>query len=43
MSKFEAIQVGGNAHLNRVVVREDTEILVKLTGYKNLFPLQPIY
>jgi hypothetical protein len=36
MSKFEAIRVGGNVHLNRVVVREDIEILVKLTGDKNL-------
>jgi acyl dehydratase len=35
MSKFEAIQVGDRAHLNRLITSEDIEIFAKLTGDKN--------
>ncbi len=35
MPKFEAIQVGDKAHLNRVIMKEDIEIFAKLTGDRN--------
>lgn len=43
MAKFDAIQVGDKAHLNRIILKEDIEIFAKLTGDRNPLHLDPDY
>lgn len=43
MPKFDTIQVGDKAHLNRVVTKADIEIFAGLTGDRNPLHLDPEY
>ena len=41
MPKFNEIQVGDKAHLNRIITKADIETFAALTGDKNPLHLDP--